>query len=81
MKHSGNVLGSSEEGAGGRIWDCCAEGGFPELRPEGPTVNSHAREGVVTLVLIYLEAQRAGTLSHAMSSIIVLCRTFGTHSS
>jgi hypothetical protein len=53
----------------------------PELRPEGPTFNSHARKGVVAIGLINLEARRAGTLCHAMSSIIALCRTFGAHSS
>jgi hypothetical protein len=34
-----------------------------QLRPEGPTFNSHAREGVVAIVLIDLEARRAGTLT------------------
>jgi len=60
-------------------------GGFgvvaKELRPEGPACNSHARKGVVAIVLINLEARRAGTLCHAMSAIIALCRTFGAHSS
>jgi hypothetical protein len=49
--------------------------------PEGPTCNSHARKGVVAIALINHEARRAGTLCHAMSSIIALCRTFGAHSS
>ncbi len=33
-----------------------------QFRPEGPTYNSHAREGVVAIVSINLEARRAGTL-------------------
>jgi hypothetical protein len=36
---------------------------------------------VVAIVLINLEARRAGTLCHAMYANNALCRTFGAHSS
>jgi len=43
-----------EEVAGGRIWDCRADGGSLISGPKGPAFNSHARKGVVVIVLIRL---------------------------
>ena len=50
------------------------------LRPEGPTFNSHAREGVVAIVSINLEARRAGTPMPCEIINSCLCRTCGAHS-